>query len=244
VSLPRFFVPDADATGSLVTLPEDEAAHLTRVLRLTAGDPIRIFDGRGGEWQAAVEEIGKRSVTARLLDRVAPAPESRLVITLAAAVLKGDKMDDVVRDAVMLGTMRIVPMVTQRTEVSVSAIGKGKRVNRWHRIAVSSAKQCGRAIVPAVLDVATVSQVLAATTAGLPIMLVEPGAGAAGTLRDISPAREVTILVGPEGGWTDAEVEEAAAAGAVLTTLGGQTLRADAVPIVAITALRVLWKDL
>jgi 16S rRNA (uracil1498-N3)-methyltransferase len=244
VSLPRFFVPEADAPGSVVHLPDDEAAHLTRVLRLKVGDAIRVFDGRGREWSAAVDAIGRQRVTARLDARVMPAPESQLDITLAAAVLKGDKTDDVVRDAVMLGVGRIIPLVTQRTEIALAAIARSNRVSRWGRIAVSSAKQCGRAFVPPVVEAMSLSQALAAAASGLRVLLVEPGRHAPTTLRAIAPARPVAIFVGPEGGWTDGELDEAAAAGALLATLGGQTLRADAVPVVALTAVRVLWKDL
>jgi 16S rRNA (uracil1498-N3)-methyltransferase len=270
VAAPRFFAPAAGATGAIVALPDDEATHLVRVLRLKTGDAVRVFNGRGEEWDAEVSEAGKQRTTVRLGERATPAPESRLAVTLAMAVLKAEKMDDVVRDAVMLGVTAIRPLVTARTEITAAVIERSGRIPRWRRIAIASAKQCGRAVVPALLEAATLEQALglagvspgetpaagapsiegAGDTNGTPprlrLMLLEPliSSGAPRTLQQIPRASAVELIVGPEGGWTDSEVQSAAAAGAMLVTLGGLTLRADAVPLVAITALRVLWGDL
>lgn len=249
---PRFYVPEAGADESTILLPEDEAAHLTRVLRLSRGDRIRVFNGRGDEWEACVDEASKRRVVARLESRVVPAPESRWSIALALAVLKSDKMDDVVRDAVMLGVTAIVPMITARTELSRAALERSNRAARWQRIAVASAKQCGRAVVPEIGAAVAFDELIAHVDNG--IMLVEPATGAsARTLRDLPLAEQrpatsgsppkLTLLTGPEGGWTPEEVRQAHDSGAMLLTLGTQTLRADAVPLVALTALRVRLED-
>lgn len=240
----RFFVPAADATGSVVAVPEDEAAHLTRVLRLKAGDSVRVFDGRGHEWSAEISETGRGAATVRLREPVAPAREPAVSIVLAMAILKGDKMDDVVRDAVMLGVVSIIPLITARTEIASNMVARSSRVSRWHRIAVSSAKQCGRALVPDVREVRELQELVEALPAGTHIMLVEPASSATfASLRAAPRADDVTLLVGPEGGWDSQEIQAAAAAGIILATLGHQTLRADAVPLVALTALRVLWGD-
>ena len=148
----RFYAPGATSAGDLATLPADEAQHLTRVLRLKAGDSIRVFNGRGGEFNATVESVVKQVVRVSVGAAGKPAPETRVAITLAQAVLKGDKMDDVVRDAVMMGVAAIQPIVTVRSEVSLAALERGRRRDRWQRIAISSAKQCGRAVVPTMLD--------------------------------------------------------------------------------------------
>ncbi len=228
-------------TESVIELPQDEAAHLVRVLRLSAGDRIRVFNGRGDEWVATVDEAGKRRVRARLDEPSAPASEARVAITLAVSVLKGDKMDAIVRDAVMMGVTALWPMLTARTEVARAAIERSDRVARWQRIAVSSAKQCGRAVVPAVRSAVPFDDVLHETPC---VMLVEPSAGVAGCpLRDVPAMDGVTLLTGPEGGWTQEEVTKAVDSGARVVTLGPRTLRADAVPIVALTALRVHWED-
>jgi 16S rRNA (uracil1498-N3)-methyltransferase len=241
----RFFVPSADRTGTVVALPDDEAAHVTRVLRLKAGDAIRVFDGRGREWDAQVDQISRQAVAVRIGDAVVPAPEPQVSIALAVAVLKGDKMDNVVRDAVMMGVTAIRPVITERTEIGARAVERSARVARWQRIAVASVKQCGRAVVPPILNVCGVTDALAASSSTR-IVLAEPHAGGTGTvqLHAVPRLTPIELFVGPEGGWTDSELGYAVQAGAMLVTLGGQTLRADAAPLVAITALRVLWGDL
>jgi 16S rRNA (uracil1498-N3)-methyltransferase len=242
--LPRFYVPDmGESTEPIVTLPEEEAAHLARVLRLAPGDAVRVFDGIGNEWQGEVASVTKKTATVRLAERVETARESLTSITLAMAVLKSDKMDDVVRDAVMLGVSEIVPLITARTEVSRATVVRGGRVERWQRIAVASAKQCGRAVVPTIGDVVTFDQWIAQPRQDPVIILVEPSLDAKQTQlpQILIPSY---VLIGPEGGWTEAEVNAAVTAGATPLTLGSFTLRADAAPIVALTAIRTVFGDM
>ena len=228
----------------MVTLPDDEATHLIRVLRLKAGDSVRAFDGRGNEWRAEVAEVSKKSAALRLLEPLPAAPEAKIAITLAVAVLKGDKMDDVVRDAVMLGVRAIQPLITERAETSAAALERGHRVDRWQRIAIASAKQCGRAVVPSIEQPLALPASVAAAGGGR-IVFVEPGPDVTPIrIQDVSAPANATLFIGPEGGWTAQELQAAHAAGASLVTMGGLTLRADAMPIVALTAVRTLWEDL
>ena len=246
----RFHAPAAERTGDVVELPHDEAQHLVRVLRLKVGAAIRVFTGRGAEFDAVVAAASKDGARIRVgLGRDA-APEARVAVTLAPAVLKGDKMDDVVRDAVMMGVAAIQPVVTARSEVALAALERGHRQARWQRIAVSSAKQSGRAVVPVVLEPRMFKDVSAAladmTLPGPGLMFVEPSASAdrfsLGDL-DAAPPRETTVLIGPEGGWTAEEIEACSTAWR-LVTLGARTVRADAMAIVALTALFTRWRDL
>jgi len=178
------------------------------------------------------------------------AAEPSVSVTLAVAVLKGDKMDDVVRDAVMMGVVAVQPLVTTRSEVTLPSLLRGHRQERWQRISVSSAKQCGRAVVPIVLEPRTFEGVIASLgdepVPGQAMMFVEPSAAASvvslGDL-DRTPPRAGTILVGPEGGWTPDEISRGIAA-CRLVTLGSRILRADAMPIVALTALLTHWREL
>ena len=242
---PRFYVPDLDPRSERISLPEDEAEHLSRVMRLGAGAEIEIFDGRGGLWRAEVVQAGKRTVVVKPIARAKPAAETRVAITLVAAVLKADKMDDVIRDAVMLGVTEIQPVISTRTEISLSTIARGHRVDRWQRIAVSSAKQCGRAVVPPVGDAITLEEYWALDTSGPRLLCAEPAANIAGTpLQELPPQDSAHIVVGPEGGWTVQEVAFAINAGGIVVTLGARTLRADAVPIVALSALLTVWGEL
>ena len=245
----RFHAPDAREPGQVITLHEDEAAHLTRVLRLKAGAPVRVFDGAGHEFDAVVATTSKHGADVRLLSSRAATPEPRIRVTLAQAVLKGDKMDDVVRDAVMLGVAAIQPVLTERSEVSASALERGRRRERWQRIAVVSAKQCGRAVVPDVLEPLTFDALCAARRGAADgddaLMLVEPDAAPeAGTLATVEPpsASSALVVVGPEGGWSLGEVSAAAEA-LKLVTLRAPTLRADAMPVAALAALFARWGE-
>src|SRR5262249_26023502 len=123
----RFHVPDADAPGDLVRLPADEAVHATRVMRLKVGDALRVFDGHGREFEAVIEIASASAVHVRLGPRLDAAPESRVAITLAQAILKGAKMDDVVRDSTMMGVAAIQPVVTERAEVTRASLTSGQR---------------------------------------------------------------------------------------------------------------------
>ncbi|MGE3405064.1 MAG: 16S rRNA (uracil(1498)-N(3))-methyltransferase, partial [Vicinamibacterales bacterium] len=246
----RFYLPGA-APRAVLPLPEDEAAHAVRVLRVAPGDAVRVFDGEGHEFPAVVRTIAKGRVEVELGEAVAPpAPEMALDVTLAMAVLKGDHMDGVVRDATMLGVRALVPVVTARTETSRAALERGSRAERWRRVAVASAKQCGRAVVPAMGAPVDVETLLAgwqeAPAAETRLVCVEPSAAVdAGRVQDVGrPASgRATILVGPEGGWAPAELEALLRhAGAVM--IGQRTLRAETAPLVALVALLTAWREI
>jgi 16S rRNA (uracil1498-N3)-methyltransferase len=241
----RFFAPSLDPGDETVILPRDEAEHLTRVLRLGVGDTVAVFDGRGREFLARVVTADRRDVRVQLLSRVETPPEPAVPVTLAQAVLKGEKMDDVVRDAVMLGVAAVQPIVTRRTEATVAALVRGARVDRWRRVALASAKQSRRAVLPEVRMPLTFENFLDEPAAALRLMLVEPGAtsGAAplSALRQERAPADATLMIGPEGGWDEREWTAARERGIRLMSLGPRTLRADAVPVAAISVLEFLW---
>jgi 16S rRNA (uracil1498-N3)-methyltransferase len=182
------------------------------------------------------------------MSRLEPVAETAVAITLVQAVLKGEKMDEVVRDAVMLGVAALHPVVTKRTETTVAALMKGARLDRWRRIALASVKQSGRAVLPEIRMPLRFEDFLGEPAPAATLMLVEPGlAGASesiGALRGMTPPSDVAVLVGPEGGWTEEELAAARAHHVRLLTLGHRTLRADAVPVAAISVLQFLWNDL
>jgi 16S rRNA (uracil1498-N3)-methyltransferase len=249
----RFFAPALDAGDETVALPREEGEHLTRVLRLTAGDTVSVFDGRGHEFLARV--IGPRSgssrerdISVQLLSRIEPAAEPSVALTLAQAVLKGDKMDDIVRDAVMLGVAAIQPVVTRRTETTVSAVLRGARLERWRRVALASVKQSRRATVPEIRLPLAMADFLHEPLPACRLMLVEPSASVQAesidALRGEPIPPDAVVLVGPEGGWTGEECAMARDGAVRLVCLGRRTLRADATPVAAISVLQFLWNDL
>lgn len=242
----RFYAPNFPSAGE-VQLPDDEARHLVRVLRLRSGDPVAIFDGRGREALARVASIASRRVSVRVVEPRPAAPEARVSVTLAQALLKSDKMDRVIRDAVMLGVTAVQPFVSRRTDVPIKAVTKGGRRDRWERTVIASVKQCGRAVVPPVHDTQEFAPWLQATAGRTRLMCVEPGAGAA--VADVTSLEgqrpsEAIVLVGPEGGWDPQEVADAAAAGVTLLSFGGRILRADAAGAAVVSVLRYVWRDL
>jgi 16S rRNA (uracil1498-N3)-methyltransferase len=240
----RFYAPALDVGDDTVTLPREEAEHLTRVLRISSGDTVGVFDGRGHEFLARVVSVEKRDVRVQLLSAVAGAAEPAVAVTLVQAVLKGDKMDDLVRDAAMLGAAALQPIVSKRTESTVAALMRGARLHRWRRIVLASVKQCGRAVLPEVRTPLTFVDWLGEPRPDLTLMLVEPSASSGETLgwlrQHPSPA-DAAVVVGPEGGWTEEELAAARERGLRLVTLGRRTLRADAVPVAALSILQFLW---
>lgn len=208
------------------------------------GDEVAVFDGVGREFRARVERIAREGADLRLIEEVAASPEPAVRLTLAQSVIKGEKMDDVVRDATMMGASAIEPLVTEHTAAHMKT---GRAPERWRRIAIASAKQCRRAVVPAIGAGTAFTDWLAQDRAAMRLLLVEPSASVEGhplsTLGGDRPS-SASLLVGPEGGWSESEIDAAVRAGCVPITLGRRTLRADAIPIVAIGLLQFVWGDL
>lgn len=225
-------------------MPADEANHLTRVMRFGVGDEIAVFDGRGREFRASIASAARGKVVIQLMEPIDPAPEARVPMTLVQALLKGDKMDDVVRDATMMGVAAIEPIVTAHTIVR----GKRTESDRWGRVAIASAKQCRRAVVPTIAPTREFSEWLASSAHGLRLILVEPSAADAGIeslhVLENHAAGSLALIVGPEGGWTREERAQADAAGCMAVTLGALTLRADAVAVAALAIARFALRDL
>jgi 16S rRNA (uracil1498-N3)-methyltransferase len=239
-AFPRCFAPGA-ATGKVVTVPPDEAHHLAHVLRLQPGDGVGLFDGMGGEWVGFVQALAPE-VTVEIVDVSSPAPEPPVRVTLAAGLLKGAQMDAVVRDATMLGVFAVAPMATQHVAIARRAWRSGESVQRWQRVALASARQCRRAVVPVISPVTSFDDVLTGTPADVTIMCVEPGHLDELATTGAGPAPETAlVMIGPEGGWSSEELERAVAAGARFMHLGPRTLRAETAPTVALSSLWTQW---
>ncbi len=164
--------------------------------------------------------------------------------TLAVAVLKGDATDEVIRDAVMMGVARIRPFVATRSEVRLATLVRAARHARWARVAVASAKQSGRAVVPTIDPPMAVSDAFADPDDDRRVLLVEPSIDAAAvSVATLPRPRAVTLAVGPEGGWTPGEVADARAHGWMPVRLGARTLRAASMALVALAACQAVWDD-
>jgi 16S rRNA (uracil1498-N3)-methyltransferase len=253
VSLRRFYAePEAFArTPGCVTLSEEESRHLRDVLRLRAGDEARVFDGEGREYACVVREVGGRKGNATLEVRgqaEPPSPESPLALTLAVALLKGEKFDLVVQKATELGVALVKPLLTKRADVRPrDERDAAKRVERWNRLALEAAKQSGRARVPAVAQPSAFETFVGAESGkdSLRVMFAERGGLGLNELpRSDAPPANASALVGPEGGWEDDEIELARACGWHVVTLGGRTLRAETAAMTVCALLQHLYGDL
>jgi len=250
MALRRFYAPKiAFATdGNTVALGADEARHALDVLRLGLGDEIFVFDGEGNEYRCVIAELTSRSATLNVLEKTQPAsPESPLDLTLAVALLKGEKFDLVVQKATELGVTRLTPLVTARADVRIREPGDArKKADRWARIAFESAKQCGRAQLMLVDPPMNLDEFFRSIT-DVQMKLTytardgDPHADLA--RMDLKAAR-IAAMVGPEGGWTDGELKQASANGGKLVTLGGRILRAETAAIAVATLLQHRFGDL
>jgi len=239
----RFFAPPSafNFNKRIVTLSADEAKHLREVLRLKPGDGVQVFDGAGREFRAVVSQARREFAELEIGDEIqSPKPESPLQLTLAVALLKGEKFDLVVQKGTELGVNRFIPLVTRYADIKLrDETDAAKRVTRWQRIALEAAKQCGRAVVPEIKTPGSFETLIREENSCL--MFSERDGEALNT--DLS-TQSVTAIVGSEGGWSDEELDQARAAGVPIVTLGGRVLRAETAAVATAVLLQHLYGDL
>ncbi|HEY2901806.1 MAG TPA: 16S rRNA (uracil(1498)-N(3))-methyltransferase [Polyangia bacterium] len=233
----RVFVAPEKLGGARVVLDGEAHHHLSRVLRARAGDQVIVFDGQGTEIDAQVTSTDAKTTELRLGDRRASAVAPSVRITLLQALARGEKMDWIIQKTCELGVARVVPVLTGRTVAPPAQAAA--RQQRWQRIAREAARQCGRADVPAIDAPVPLAAAVAAVDAGdLRLVLWEASTGK--PLRTALPAapRPATLLVGPEGGFSAAEIALAEAAGFVAVGLGRRILRVETAAVVAVALLQ------
>lgn len=238
----RFLVrPDA-IEGRRVRFDKDETHHLRRVLRLGPGAVVEVADGTGHVYAVRLETLDPEGATGAIVESGTPGRESPCAITLAQAVLKGERMDWLVQKATELGVTRIVPLLTER----VVARPTGGRPARWARIAREAVKQCGRPVTPVVESPRPFDALLGEVSSHDVAWLSWEGGGVplAAAAREAGRPGRVMLLVGPEGGLNRAEVERAVAAGARVVGLGPRILRAESAGLVVVALCQHLFGDL
>ncbi|MBO8141411.1 MAG: 16S rRNA (uracil(1498)-N(3))-methyltransferase [Firmicutes bacterium] len=248
----RFFLPRLEATpgrpirpDTEVLLEDPDARHITRVLRLRPGDRIVLCDGRGFDYDAVVVRTGASSVIARVGAHRPSPGEAPLFVTLVQGVPKADKMDLIVQKAVEVGVGRIIPAFTERTVVRWDAGKADARRRRWQRIAAEAAKQSGRGRVPEVAAAVPLREIWRRPDLGTVIVPWEEARGA-GLRRALAgvPRGPVTLVIGPEGGLSRQEVDDAVGRGAFPVTLGPRVLRTETAGLVAAAIVLYEWGDL
>ena len=235
----RFYAPRENFKDEDVFLSEEEARHLRDVLRLRESETVRVFDGENHEFVCKIEKIEKRQTILKIIEETVPsASESNLDLTLAAALLKGEKFDLVVQKAVELGVKRFVPLVTKRCDVKIKDADKKRE--RWLKIALEASKQCGRAGLMKIETPIDFEKFIE-TAAGVKILFSERFGA---SFSEVSNAEKITAVIGSEGGWEDAEIESAKANGFQIITLGGRILRAETAAISVAAILQHRFGDL
>lgn len=236
----RFFAPPENFNGANITLGLEETRHLRDVLRLRVGEQIQIFDGAGREYLCIIENISKRETSLLVIEETAPAAaESDLDLTLAVALLKGEKFELVVQKAVELGVTRLVPLNTKRADVKLK--DTDKRSERWQKIALEASKQSGRAKLMKIDVPINFEKFVETPSDDAKILFAERGGA---SFSKIHADKKITALVGSEGGWEDSEIEFAAARGFQIITLAGRILRAETAAIAVAAVLQNNFGDL
>ncbi|MGE5623906.1 MAG: 16S rRNA (uracil(1498)-N(3))-methyltransferase [Methanocella sp.] len=247
--IPRFFCGPSDRTGETISLPEAEARHAVRVLRLGPGARITVLDNSGLEHEAIIEEAdsedGRASVRARIVESRQRSTEPAPDFILLQGLPKGDKMDLIVEKATELGVQRIVPFLAERSVSRPDSQAGEKKAERWRRIALEAAKQAGRAVVPEVEAPQSLDTALASLPDGCWLLVPWEGERRRGLAEAVvahnseksGEAGPVAVLIGPEGGLSQAEVGSAAAAGGVTVSLGPRILRTETAGLVALSCL-------
>ena len=240
---PRIYTPEALRTGSTHTLPDSAAVHVTRVLRLGAGDPITLFDGTGMDYDAILREVARNRVSAEVGSGRRVDCESPLAITLLQGVSRGPRMDLVIQKATELGVCVVQPLLAERSVVRLDAERGQARLEHWQRIVISACEQCGRAVVPHILPARTLPEALAELEPGTVGLTLDP-AGAVALPELLGEARRVALAVGPEGGFTGNEISTLTAAGFRGLGLGPRILRTETAPLAALAILQYARGDL
>lgn len=229
--------------GVELALPAQAAAHVGRVLRLRAGDPVALFNGDGNDYAAELTAVGPREVRARVLGSGANRSESPLRIVLAQALARGEKMDWIVQKATELGVAGVVPLVTARSEVKLDESRARKRLEHWQAVATGACEQSGRARVPPIAPVQPLQQWLQSLEPDSPATRLALLPEGEITPRGLDAPAGVVLAVGPEGGFDELDVSALRDAGFRGLALGPRVLRTETAGIAAIAALQALYGD-
>jgi 16S rRNA (uracil1498-N3)-methyltransferase len=241
--IPRLYHPGPLDEGSEIRLNRDQAVHAEKVLRLSPGDAVDLFDGQGKEHRGRIIALSRHAVVVAVAEALSARPESGLRVCLLQGICRGARMDLVIQKATELGVSRILPISCERSVVRLDARRSERRLAHWHGIAIAAAEQCGRAHLPTVEAPAA----LAGALGGLPEngrrVLLSPTADRGLGSLPVAP-RDIGLLIGPEGGLTDGERALAREHGFEEYALGPRILRTETAALAALTVVQFLRGDL
>lgn len=238
---PRLYVDAPLAVGARITLPEAAAHHAVRALRLQAGEAVVLFNGRGGEYAARIESIGKTGVAVQIDAFSATERESPLSVTLVQGLSSGDRMDLTVQKSVELGVQAIQPVAAEKSVLRLTGERATARCEHWRRVAIAACEQCGRNHVPEILPPLPLARYAAPANA-LKLVLA-PDAGTSLKALVGSDTQHIVLAVGPEAGFSEAEERLLVATGFQPVSLGPRILRTETAAPAALAALNALQGD-
>jgi 16S rRNA (uracil1498-N3)-methyltransferase len=236
--LSRLYCESDLSAEALLTLGEDHAHYLGKVLRVKPGHKLVLFNGTHGEFDAHVISIGKRELQVKL-GNCQRHPEQLLPVHIGLGLSRGERMDYAIQKATELGVTHITPLFTEYSEVRLDSDRADKRTSHWQKVAISASEQSGRCTVPVINNPVPVKDWISHVPQGQGFTLDHTGT--AGFVGERPPA--VFLLIGPEGGTSDDEKQQANDAGFTLVRLGPRVLRTETAPVVALTALQLRWGD-
>lgn len=236
----RLYTADILNKGQKIELQNDNAHYVRTVLRLSKDQPITLFNGLGGEFICTLNEVSRKRVMVSVGEAINRSVESPLHITLGLGVSRGDRMDWAVQKAVELGVNNITPLITERCVIKFKADKKQQRLQHWKNIMQHATEQSGRTVLPELNEITDID--LWVQNQNELKVFLDPHADR--SLAELKPDKmRVTLLSGPEGGFSNQERELAVAAGFIPVRLGGRVLRTETAVLAALSAVQMIWGD-
>lgn len=239
----RLLVSGTLINGAEVELDRDRSRYVGKVLRARVGDSLQLFNGEGPEWTATIAHISKTSVRLRVGECVEKQVESPLKIHLVQGISRGDRMDLVVQKAAELGVKRVTPVLTEYGVVKLDAQRAEKRREHWQKIANSACEQSGRTRLPLIDSPLPLKHWFGDKPASVGAELILQPRAREPLAAVPAPETKVCVLIGPEGGFSDTEYEDASVAGFRAVSLGPRVLRTESAAIATLAVLQALWGD-
>jgi len=238
----RLYCPEIDDTSDIFSLPVSAHRHAVQVLRLKQGAPLRLFNGSGLEVDVVLEQVSKRESSVRIIERVNVDNESPLYTTLLQGISRGERMDYAVQKAVELGVNRIIPVETERCNVQLSGGRSDKRLAHWQGVMISACEQSGRSIVPELMGVMSLEEALLVETKADCRLVLDPLAATG--FSSLDKQNNIVLLIGPEGGLSEQEVQLAKQADFQAVQFGPRILRTETATVAALAVIQTMWGDL
>lgn len=238
--IPRIFTYQALVSNTILSLAEPQSHYLSKVLRMQVGRELILFNGEGGEYTAEISAVNKKYVDVAVKEFNAENRQSNLQLELAIGVSRGERMDWVLQKATELGVTKIIPLMTERTEVKLGGERADKKMEHWQQIIISACEQCQCNLLPELSAPQVFSEWIAQCNAELKFVLHHRDNKG---LPQAEKASGVALLIGPEGGLDEQEIAQAVAQGFSPLTLGPRVLRTETAPLAAISLVQYLWGD-